>query len=413
MKVNNEYDALGELFRQRLENHTIPVDGNGWAEIERRLGKRTKKSAVWLWSIGVAAAASVAMMFIVHQPDNDEISTIVPQQEVPEKTETIHHQITTNPEFVITTINTETKHRESNEMMREKNLIATGDTPVDMQSAYREIINNGEIEEIEKTDSVIQLFNKSAIEKSDISLVSDQPDEEVEIADTGKKWLLAAAFGTGGSTGSFTDTYQDNMMSPSATNSYGFTGNNDYAKALSGSILSLNDVPRKEFTNIRYSQPFSLGITARKSLGKHTGVESGLVYTYLSSHFQWKGYDVRQSLHYAGIPVNAVVYFGSGKSNWRAYLSGGFMVEKGVRGILRQEIQNSRENRSTTVKSSSIGGVQLSLNGALGINYRLEKGWGICFEPRIGYSFDCNQPVSVRTEMPVFFGIHLGLNYEL
>ena len=168
-----------------------------------------------------------------------------------------------------------------------------------------------------------------------------------------------------------------------------------------------------DFSNITHRPPFSFGITARKSLGKSGGLESGLAYIYLASRYEWSGYNVHQGLHYVGIPVNMVVYLWKSNPNWRIYLSGGCMVEKGLRGIYRQERMREGEHRITTVKSSSINGWQWSLNSALGVNYRLEKGWGIYFEPCVGYSLDCNQPVSIRTETPVYFGINLGLNFEL
>jgi len=66
----------------------------------------------------------------------------------------------------------------------------------------------------------------------------------------------------------------------------------------------------------------------------------------------------------------------------------------------------------TSVKSS-IDKLHYSTNSSLGVSYRFDKRWGIYFEPRLGYSFKNDQPVSVRTEYPVYFGINLGLNYEL
>ena len=169
---------------------------------------------------------------------------------------------------------------------------------------------------------------------------------------------------------------------------------------------------REEFTKLSHRPPLSLGVTARKSHGKHGAFESGLVYTCLVSHFEWSGHHVQQSLHYVGIPLNVIVYTGNFKSNWQVYISGGFMVEKGLRAVYRQEREIPSEHRVTTVRSH-ITGLQGSLNGALGVNYKLEKGWGLYFEPRLGYSFDCSQPVSIRTEYPFYFGINLGLNYEL
>jgi hypothetical protein len=148
---------------------------------------------------------------------------------------------------------------------------------------------------------------------------------------------------------------------------------------------------------------------------RNVGVESGLVYTYLRSDFKWSktaDYNSYQNLHYIGIPVNLTVYFGENKSGLRVYLSGGFTVDKCVRAVYSQDEQMWNQTRNTTVKSS-ISGLQYSANGAMGVNYRLEKGFSIYFEPRIGYWFKSSQPISIRTESPVSFGINLGLNYEL
>ena len=422
VKSNNEYDALGELFRRRLENHRIPVDGNGWDEIERRLGKRKKKSAVWLWSVGAAAAASIALMFIVRQPVSDETSVMtVSQQVILDESETTHHDATPNTESgkILTEQNTVSVRQNPVRDSRtvEKNMTIAQNMPSKIGETgeieeFGEIGKMGETGEtgnIVKKDSVIQKFDDSKIQK----LVDDDPEKEEESVKKSEKWLFAAAFSTGGSTTGFLDKYENSSSSPLASKDYHvFYGNNNYATELSHNIRSFNDISRDKFTNIQHRVPLSFGLTARKSLGKNGGVESGLIYTYLSSRFEWEGYHVNQSLHYLGVPVNMVVYFGNAKSNWRVYLSGGFMVEKGLRAIYRQERLTGSEIRNTTVKSR-IGSLQWSLNGALGVNYRLEKGWGIYFEPRVGYSFDCNQPISVRTEMPLFFGINMGLNYEL
>ena len=79
MTDNNEYDALGELFRRKLEDHRIEVDGNGWNEIERSLANRNRKAAtIWLWRIGtMAAAASVAALLIFNRPARHTIDETV------------------------------------------------------------------------------------------------------------------------------------------------------------------------------------------------------------------------------------------------------------------------------------------------------------------------------------------------
>jgi hypothetical protein len=286
--------------------------------------------------------------------------------------------------------------------------------PSGMQPQHHDMFSENLTPVAENDPSPVLAQIEKEIPKLDVSLVADHPDEDETDAKKKDKWLLAAAFGTGGYTNGFNDSFNDRASYSGME--MGLSGSdNSYAAEKSSSIRSFSYMSREDFTNISHRPPFSLGMTARKSLGKNGGIVSGLVYTYLASNFKWSDwseYNVHQNLHYVGIPVNLSVCLWNSKPNWRIYLSGGFMVEKGLRALYRQERYSGSELRTTTVKSS-INGWQWSLNGALGVIRRLENGFGIYFEPRVGYSFDCNQPISVRTEMPVFFGINMGVNYQL
>ena len=223
---------------------------------------------------------------------------------------------------------------------------------------------------------------------------------------------MAAAFGLGGYTkgvGLFEDTPPTN--SPNSDFAIRSSGNS-YAAELSQNVISFNNMSKDNFTNISHNPPFSFGMMARKNFEKN-GIETGLVYTHLASRFDFWNYNVHQRLHYIGLPVNLLGYFENSKPDaWRVYLSAGFMVEKGLRAIYSQELRWVNQIQNTVVKSN-INGLQWSLNGGLGVSRRLEKGFGVYFESRVGYSLDNNQPVSIRTEMPVYVGLSFGLNYEL
>jgi len=417
----SEYDPIGELFRQRLENHRIPVNGNGWDEIEHRMSKRKNKIVIWLWSAGaVAAAASIAVLLIFKQPITNE-ATLMAVSTEESGNQSFNDSITTSGELASPV----QKFNDSMIVVNELASSAQKLPPANSQARFNdsmiessEFASSVQLLTSQFNDSVNQLISHPVISEKeipqlDVSLVADNPEEDETATKKTDKWLLVAAFGISGYANDFSnDAYAPSISS--VFSEWGLSGsNNKYATDMSGSIRSFNYMSREEFTNISHRPPFSFGLTARKSLGNRGGVESGLVYTYLASSFKWSGYNVHQSLHYVGVPFNMVVYLWNSKPNWRIYLSGGVMVEKGLRGIYRQEMQMWSEHRTTTVKSSSIDGWQWSLNSALGINYRLEKGWGIYFEPRVGYSFDCNQPVSIRTEWPMYVGVNLGLNYEL
>ena len=411
MTDNSEYDALGELFRQRLEYHRIPVDSNGWNEIEHRLGKQKKKPAIWLWSVGVAAAAVVAALLIIGRTVTDETTvTLVSQETSPPAPlhkrgeETFFHTLSAGEEQ-------RARHQYTQNLPKDSSVIqGFKDSKI---QRFNDSLTQLLSDSLTLSHSVTQSFSDSVTQLLSDSVIQLFEDDENDAKKT-SKWLFAAAFGIGGYTDGFSD--MSKALTADSYQKMGLSGSdNRYAADMSSSIPSFSYMARETFTNISHRPPLSFGVTARKSLGKHSGVESGLVYTYLASRFEWSdwsGYNVHQSLHYVGIPVNMVIYLWNSKSNWQIYFSGGFMVEKGIRAIYRQERQQVSEQRITTVRSS-IDGLQWSLNGALGVNRRLEKGWSIYFEPRAGYSFDCNQPVSIRTEWPVYFGIHLGLNYQL
>ncbi|MCL2728184.1 MAG: hypothetical protein FWD56_07360, partial [Bacteroidales bacterium] len=189
----------------------------------------------------------------------------------------------------------------------------------------------------------------------------------------------------------------------------------EYASSMSVYVRSFSNMANTDYTTIRHLPPLSIGVKAHTRIGD-ADVECGIIYTYLSSRFSWtesgKDYDVRQSLHYVGVPLNLVGYLWNTHRDWKVYFTVGAMVEKGLRGIYQQDMLSSKRITSTTIKSSSIEGLQWSFNGAIGVSHRLKRDLSIYFEPRIGYFFDCKQPISMRTEWPLAVGFGVGVNYQ-
>ncbi len=429
---NEQHDALAELFRRQLEDHQSSVDSDGWSEIKRRLHGKRKTKMIWLWYTGaMAAAASIALLVIINQPFSEDTALTVISQVTNEKgimqdnlqEEANHHRASyaisqntgvSSQQNAVVSI-----HRITPLVDSGKFVTPVRSTKIDSSDVnyteYMVFSKVGQIDQSVVSTEIGQPENeqqvvtqaKNDVPKLDISLVEDKPEEDPAAKKT-NKWLLAVAFGTGG----YTDGFNSGDESgPMMADSPGFNGNNTYAADLSSSINSFKNMNKSDFSNINHRPPLSVSITARKGLGRFWGVESGVAYTYLSSQFEWSDYDAHQKLHYLGIPLNVVVYLWNSNPDWRVYLSGGVMVEKGLRAIYTQEKRLANGSYITTVKSS-IDKLQWSLNGALGINYRFNKGLGIYFEPRVGYCFDNEQPISMRTEWPVFLGINLGLNYE-
>jgi len=174
------------------------------------------------------------------------------------------------------------------------------------------------------------------------------------------------------------------------------------------SIMAPND-----FQDITYTPPVSFGLVVRKNITKTLSLESGLVYTYLLTTFKNSGTqqnEARLHLHYIGVPLNVIVTLWN-NPKWEIYLSGGGMVEKGIRSVYVQNLYVSNQTITTTA-ATSIEGVQWSVNGAVGTTYKIKRYLGIFFEPKISYFFDNNQPISARTDQPVVIGLSAGIRFQ-
>jgi hypothetical protein len=165
-------------------------------------------------------------------------------------------------------------------------------------------------------------------------------------------------------------------------------------------------------SDMKHHLPFSFGLTALRTLNNHLALESGVVYTQLVSTYLDTYTDLKQRLHYLGVPLNLVISTGNSNQRWCFFVSAGGMLEKGVRAsYVRKESWGNNTLHQTAVKTH-IDGVQWSLSTALGLRYRFEKGIGLYVAPHLSYYFDNRQPVSVRSGHALSAGFNIGVNYE-
>jgi hypothetical protein len=150
--------------------------------------------------------------------------------------------------------------------------------------------------------------------------------------------------------------------------------------------------------------PLSFGLTFRYYFASHWALESGLVYTYLSSDYTYMNRSgATQRMHYLGLPVNVVHRFFHSK-RFSFYLSGGGMLEKG----LSEDYTFTAPEKQPV--HNNIAGVQWSLNGQLGAEYKLFERFSLYAEPGVRYFIpETNQPQSIRTEQSFSFTIGFGL----
>jgi hypothetical protein len=166
-------------------------------------------------------------------------------------------------------------------------------------------------------------------------------------------------------------------------------------------------------TNVQHSLPFSAGLIARRALNEHVGLKTGLIYTYLSTTYEYTRpflVNGKTGLHYLGIPLD-LTFSAWRNTHWEIYFSGGGMFEKGLRlNISESQYQNNSVTQ--TYNSLSVNGIQWSVHLSAGVMYKFLPQLGWYFEPELAYFFENDQPTSIRTEQAAVFGMSTGLRFE-
>ena len=400
-KGQNELpDRFSAGVKARMDDHRLPVDAECWMEIEARMQMPPRRRVVRVWSLAAAAAVLALLMLLpfIGQmgdkvvPADFTAYTDYPEIKVPDGEE----RLPFGPVAL-------KQHRQ---------LQAVGD-PLCMAEDLP----------VPADDEVaVMAVEACPIPRNLHRQVGPEPEGKVtgrkELPETGtgkkenetNKWLLATAVGTNGHLSLLpgNDLTFDIGQLPTPGD-----------PSLKPGIPPFNPdskpgpVSPDRYASASYAPTLTFGLTVRKNVGKRLAVETGLVYSYLSTDLygleEMSG-TASLGLHYLGIPVNLVVYAYKDK-RWSLYFSGGCMVEKGMKSILKQDIRQSNSFYSSTT-DSSIRGLQWSLNLSAGASYAFYRDWSLYLEPRFSYYFDNYQPRSIRTDKSTVVGVNAGVRFE-
>lgn len=463
--TDERLDDFSDYMRQRLSEHQMPIDADGWNVVEARMNRKPRSRGRW-WASGLVAAAVLLLaIWLLPSPEEMPLEESIPLREkMAGETEepTVRPVEPLLPEKPIQKGIARTKGQQARKSVDSVerqdivNALEIADAPDHIYIAETEVVEEADSFEDTPADtsSVVNRRGDSTVPlpEDGWGYGRQTSKETIKERKTGKqgKWLLAAAFGSSGYVdrlmsleGSMNNpgdsNYGDNQGDPSQDpkpgeedkdkdkdkNKEGNGGDTGITPPQTSMFRSslLRSSPEvdnflngdrsfESYPDVSYSVPISFGLTVRKDLSRHIAVESGLMYTYLSTTFKRGGdspSEVKSSLHYLGIPLNLVVYLWRNE-RWNIYLSGGGMVEKGLQAVYSGYLV---ENNGTIRKSrkEGIDGLQWSINASIGASYRLYGDWSLYIEPRFSHYFDCGQPASVRTDKPLGFGLSAGIRY--
>lgn len=412
-KINSQINSFDEAIRNKIYDHCTPIDTASWDQI-RLATKRKPTKMIWWFSSSVAAILISVLMTVYVQKNNntnnkaitllnngDELSKNfkikrenfsflqlpdpIANNKSEKGTRTVNNAAQNQKESTIRETNINSLEYEKETF----NNVSSGDNSPILVSEVQGTKDSSTISDDNK-EEIITIPN---LDDNDIFLASENNSNNKQ-----GKWTLASSIGVSNSSST---AGKQNYLS-------------DYTRIPDKqSIVQLASPNPYEYGNISYNTPISVGITIRKNINKRIGIESGIVYTNLSTKFE--GVDnsldeAKLSLHYLGAPLNVVAYLWN-DSKWNVYLSAGGMVEKGIKSIYKRDTRKNNVVTTSTAKQN-IDGIQWSLNASSGISYRLISNWGVYLEPKISYYFDNDQPISIRTKKSAVFNINAGVRYE-
>ena len=420
-------DKWAQQFQEKMGGYEMAAPEMEWANIDKALAKNRRPHMGIIWGRRIAVAAAVGMMVIggarVLLQGLEAGGENAPQQNCGERWLTLRQERTTG--------------KEGRLAGKEGRLLAVADAVNDveeMETVWHEgtflsksggtdnnINNKGINGEIRTSRSVdgqkrgSENNNKSRIEKY------YNPGSEKYYNPRSEKnnnrmyyhggELIAAVYMQNTMTANGTIGMAKQMNATTVSNTpYGSVSD----EFRSGSLDFLAESNPKD---IRYdhNRPIKVGISVRYDIDNRWSISSGLTYSYLRSSFDYSegkafGSGV-QKLHYVGLPL-AVDYNIISAKKLKVYLSAGGEVQKLVCGKATMDGVNIPEaDANHDIKE---GGMQWSLNAAIGAEYNFVDNFGIYIEPGVSHYIDNHSKVdNYYKYKPTNFSLNVGLRLSI
>jgi len=412
--MDKEKDILIKKIHDRLIDYEFPVEDfdSVWASVEKDLIKSQK---TFRWPVKrivmLSAAATVAILlclnlFLTNKNANNDSNSIFltnnseNQDTIEEKTVQI-----TNPFY------------EQNNSTKKKNIQANVGKEIAESNRELQIIQEDNPEEPEEVDiksSTPQEEPKFQKKGEDFMPNLFVFDSEFKTYGKRRKGNKNFSFSLSiGNSGTLSINGEPTTPIGTPPNVNGNPSDDDMGsppnEKPNGNDNSKNAT---EIIDIKYNIPVSAGFSVRKHFADSWALESGLVYTYLSSTETHKEnrlvtidskplfYDKKTELHYLGIPLKLVCSFYN-SDRISLYATAGGMGGLCVYGKEKKENESARLN---------VPEIQWSAFAGAGINYKLINRLNLFIEPEIVYYFDDGSELkTIRKSVPFNVNLQVGL----
>ena len=409
-------DAFEKNIREKLRNHSMPVDERLWTDIGRTMKERSRWRRIRMaaaWTTALSAAAMLCVAFLLPEQHIAPASDTAAVMNNAGK-ESLHAEQT-----VVTAL-----LADSHKALREKEMIgsiaaANESGKEEQRTKYKEQSAENRGQRIEEREQRILRVSESRDEPAQ-SLPSSSRIGEANKGQSAENRVQSKPEAThttatylGGKEYEEQKNGSKNALQLSLY-AYGPTNTRngkDFRLTMSNttfSCLNTQNMNMDAVTGMHkqmhadHKMPIKFGVSARYNLGSGLGIESGLRYTLLQSSFtnitNTQSYD--QRIHMLGIPLN-LTYDIASIGNLAFYTSLGGEVAHCV--SVESEVRNSTSHPW-----------QISLNAAVGMQYALGSNIGIYVEPGVAHHLDNGSSLETAyTEHPTDFSLLVGIRMNL
>ena len=381
-KVNEQWR---QQLKEKMADYRRPAPEVSWEKIDQILDAR-KARKPWLWHI--AAAVAVVLMitgvgyWISQHAETEQppLSAKTDSADKPIKAEETVEAIETEEAVASLSPTSPIAPTGAIKPIPPRNTLSSS------KAQLQETIAATQTGDVEKTDTIV--LAETAETTSDTSRTSPTKGEDViPFIQRGRGRALRLPDNRLTAKVYFTNNLSS--IRQAAPDLNGSNGSNYYYVVSDSDSIATSHTRRgpQSNQNIRYHQPVRIGISLRYQLNETWSIESGLLYTLLVADVNNK----EQRHSYIGVPINFGYQLWASR-RFGLYLSAGGMIEKML----------------------DANPWQLSLNVAIGAEYKLSDRFGLYAEPGGGYYFSNNSSIpTIYQEHPFNFNLNIGLRFNL
>lgn len=428
--MKNE-DKWIQDIRNRMEDYSEPLPAGMWEQLESELD--TPK-VIPMWRKWQAAAAAVLVLAVSSltlwfwsSPEADKLSkeSRIAQQQIEKAVQPVVTPVepVSEPDAGQLAKVSEPLPRAAKVLLAVQNPVIAAEEnvtePVPEADMVAQPVETRTGEQAEQPSKEKAEENIRKLRAADRKQLRQKSEQAMNLRSKGKKQNWSVGVTAGNIPYSNTNTFNgfSRLTSRTATpaiNEVCMAPLDDNTVAYSTILTSERE--QTSNTHIHHHVPVTAGMSFKWNLTPQWAVETGLMYTYLSTDLTsgsdrnyWKD---KHKLHYLGIPLKVHRNIWSNE-RFGFYGSAGGMLEKCVSGTLETVYVINNEERESESHSLKVSSPQWSVSAAVGAQVNFTRQLGLYVEPGVVYYFDDHSGIeTIRKEHPLNFNLQMGLRFS-